>query len=124
MRPLTLRNYSLPQVIKILSFLVLAVALLFYLTYQARNLLNGPMVVLTDQLPIVQHERVVTIRGQAKNIVAINLNGRDIFTDTEGNFAEPVVLENGYTIMTIKARDRFSRETALTKEFVYKPLPL
>ena len=47
------------------------------------------------------------------------MNGRPIVTSETGVFREPIVLENGYTIMRIEARDRFGRITFLERPFVY-----
>jgi hypothetical protein len=63
----------------------------------------------------------VTLRGHARNITHITLNGRPIFTDQAGYFQEAMMLENGYTIATIAATDRYGRTTAVSREFVFLP---
>ncbi len=111
---LTLRivlKYTL--VIGLVSFLI------FYTLWQARLLIIGPVIDFTDDQPPTQTERVVEISGQAKNIVRITLNGRDIFTDTNGNFTEALVLESGYTIATIEGTDRYGRTATYERSFVY-----
>jgi hypothetical protein len=89
--------------------------------FQARNFINGPVIELEGTYDVVQHERVVPIRGTAQNIVKLTLNGREITTDKEGVFSEEIVLESGYTVMTLEAFDRFGRETEVTREFVFTP---
>ncbi len=76
---------------------------------------------LTSEPARVSNERIITLEGQARNIAKITLNGRQIFTDPTGNFAEALVLENGYTIATIAATDRYGRTTTLTRPFMYTP---
>jgi hypothetical protein len=58
--------------------------------------------------------------GEAKNVSYLSLNGRQIFTDESGTFSEKLLLPYGYTIMTLKARDRFGRSRTYTLELVYK----
>ena len=79
------------------------------------------MVQLTTEFKPVYNERIIAVDGQAENITDITLNGRPIYTNESGVFSEKLVLENGYTIMTIRARDRYGRETTLTRSFVYRP---
>ena len=90
---------------------------LVYVIFQARFLLAGPQIFVSPN-PSVSEERMVTIAGQAKNIVRITLNGRQIFTDKNGNFNEALVLENGYTVATLRAEDRYGRVTQHTQSYV------
>jgi len=92
-----------------------------YITWQARFLITGPGLILTEDTPLISNERFVTISGQATNITRITLNGRQIFTDQYGYFTEALMLENGYTIATVAATDRFGRTTEIIREFVYFP---
>jgi len=95
--------------------------LLAYIVFQARFLLIGPQITLTDPLPLRQNERRVYLTGATHNISHLWLNDRPIFTNAEGAFKEALVLENGYTIATLRAEDRYGRETIVTKPFVYTP---
>jgi hypothetical protein len=97
---------------------VCAVLFIFYVLFQARFLLAGPQI-FVQQLPSTQSERLITLEGQARNIVHITLNGRQIYTDKNGNFKEALVLENGYTVATLVAQDRYGRTTSRTETFVY-----
>lgn len=96
-------------------------ALLAYITFQARFLIEGPQIILTEEPPRVENVRTITLTGTAKNIAEISLNGRQIFTDERGHFEEAVVLENGYTIVTIAAVDRYGRHTSVVRPFIYIP---
>ena len=104
------------------AFLVCCVgAVLWYAFHQSQNLLRGPGITLINEPSTVQHDRTVTIEGTAENITFLTLNGKQIHTDDTGYFAHTLVLENGYTIMTLYAEDRYGREVLLSKEFVYVP---
>lgn len=93
-----------------------------YVIFQARYLITGPQIVLTAPPPTVSAERVVTLSGTAYNIARLWLNDRQIFTDAQGNFAEALVLENGYTVATLKAEDRYGRTREVHRELVYRPM--
>jgi hypothetical protein len=112
------------------TLLIIAASVLFvalissYILFQARFLVAGPQINLVNE-PGVQHNvRSVTLSGAAHNITHLWLNDRQIFTDEAGNFEEALTLENGYTVATLKARDRFGRETRVERSFVYTPASL
>lgn len=104
----------------ILSILVLAA----YLVFQARFMIQGPQISITKAIPVSANERIVHVAGVARNITKITLNGRQIFTDEYGQFEEALVLENGYTVATIAAVDRYGRETSVAQPVVYTPATL
>ena len=70
---------------------------------------------------MLQNSRQITLTGSASNISRLWLNGRPIFTDRNGQFTAAVILENGYTVTTLKAEDRYGRTTLITRPFVYVP---
>lgn len=118
MSPITLSRFTFRTVL-IYSFIaVLAVAFIIYVLFQARFLLAGPQIFMTT-LPTASEERLVILEGQAKNIIRMSLNGRQIYTDKNGHFKEALVLENGYTVATLQAEDRYGRITKHTEEFVF-----
>jgi hypothetical protein len=103
---------------------LILVCLLFaavYISYQARFLLIGPRIILTQEVELRQNVRQVTLNGTASNISRLWLNGRPIFTDPNGAFAAAVILENGYTVTTLMAEDRYGRTTTIHRPFVYTP---
>lgn len=92
-----------------------------YISYQARFLIIGPRITLTTEVPMLQNSRQITLTGQAENISRLWLNGRSIFTNRNGQFTAAVILENGYTVTTLVAEDRYGRSTTITRPFVYTP---
>jgi len=112
---------ELRSFLKLVLLAILALVILGYVAFQARFLIIGPVVRLTTETKPVYNERMIEITGQAENVTYLTLNGRSIYTNETGAFTEKLVLENGYTIMTIRAQDRYGRETTLTRSFVYRP---
>jgi hypothetical protein len=113
--------FTLGTFLRFFSISLLALLILFYVQFQARNLLQGPTITLKEAHQALQSERTLTLHGTARNIVKLTLNGREIHTNEQGDFVQPVVLENGYSIMTLLAQDRFGRTTVVTREYVYAP---
>lgn len=101
--------------------IVIVLIFVAYVIFQARFIIEGPQITLTNEAPSVTSDRTVTLEGVARNIVRITLDGRQIYTDKFGNFKEALILENGYTIATLQAEDRYGRVTKLTKQFVHVP---
>lgn len=115
----SLSNITLGTFLQFIGIGFIVVLILLYVQFQARNILLGPTIALTNASPVLQHERTLTLAGKAQNIVKLTINGREIHTNEQGEFAQALVLENGYTIVTLRAQDRFGRETTLTREYVY-----
>lgn len=104
------------------SFLLLGfVCVAAYVVFQARFLIIGPQLLLTDESEQLVNHRQITLKGSAANISRLWLNDRPIFTDGQGNFEEALVLENGYTITTLRAEDRYGRATTIKRTYVYVP---
>ncbi len=119
--PLSVPQFTLGGMLRFVLILVISTLLLWYIVFQARLLITGPSLTLDTDTPSLATTRAITLSGTAGNIVSLTLDNRPIFTDDSGAFHEQLVLEYGYTIMTLRARDRYGREKTLTKQFVYTP---
>ncbi len=115
---------SFQTLIKYWAITVLSLLMLAFRLFQARFLLTGPQITITEAPEGPQNVREVTIAGNAHNISHLWLNDRPIYTDAKGNFREEIVLENGYTIATLRAEDRYGRTTKVTYPLVYVPASL
>ncbi len=119
MSPISSRSFTFRAMVLYLIVGLCVAVFIAYVLFQARFIIAGPVIVLTNENEVAQTEKRVVLEGNASNIVHMTLNGRQIYTDTEGNFKEALVLENGYTIATLQAKDRYGRVTSLTKKFVF-----
>ena len=121
LKPLEYDNFELRSILKVILTIVAITIFCAYLAFQARFLIVGPQITLNKEPTVNNTTRVVELAGTATNITHLWLNDRPIFTDEKGNFKEALVLENGYTITTLKAKDRYGRETEIVRSFVYTP---
>lgn len=92
----------------------MALAALFialYAAYEMRDFIYGARISITNP---TDGETVtltpVHARGKVENVNAIFMNGRRIFSDTNGIFDEVLILPNGYNILEVSAEDRFGRK--------------
>lgn len=108
-------------IVKFTLITMVVLSILAYVIFQARHLIVGPQIVLSDDLGLLQNKRKVFLSGSAYNISRLWLNDRQIYTSAQGNFKEAIILENGYTIVTLKAEDRYGRLAIVTHPFVYSP---
>jgi len=92
--------------------IVLFLFLASYSLYQARFLILGPSVTITNHLDgDVVNNPIVTVEGVAKNISWISLNDRQIFTDEKGFWSEKLIVATGTSIITARVKDRLGRES-------------
>lgn len=106
---------------KYLLLIILFILLVAYVLYEGRALLTGPRIWISNpQNGNTVADPLVVLAGQSKNIAWISLNDRQIFTDKKGAWSEKLLVSPGLSIMTVKARDRFGRETKKTVQIVLK----
>ncbi len=112
-----------PKLIAGVSIIVLvAVGLGVYAYLQSKEYLRGPIIEITEpENGSMSTTSRVTLKGSAKNVSFLTLNGRQIFTDEQGRFRELLLLQEGYSIMTLEAKDRFGHSVEKQLELVYKP---
>ncbi len=111
---------SLPFLLKLILGVLLLVVVVAYGIFQARYIIAGPQIALTEEPPTVTEDASIIVRGQAENIVTITLNGREIYTTDEGRFAETVTLQKGYTVLTIEGVDRYGSRARIERMITRK----
>ncbi|PIP55575.1 MAG: hypothetical protein CO183_02065 [Candidatus Zambryskibacteria bacterium CG_4_9_14_3_um_filter_42_9] len=99
--------------------IILFILLVAYSLFQARALIIGPKISIESPADgKTVDDPLVVISGQSKNIAWLSLNDHQIFTDEEGEWSEKLLVSPGISIMTVKARDRFGRETEKNVQIV------
>lgn len=114
-------SYSFRTLVRSWAVTVALLLMVTFIIFQARFLIAGPGIVITNGPEGPQNERMVELSGKAYNISRLWLNDRPIYTDKQGSFKEALVLENGYTIATLRAEDRYGRTTTVEQHVVYAP---
>lgn len=92
-----------------------------YGLYKSRIFLEGPEI--SFEFPKnyqTVSDPCLEIKGMAKNIAVLYLNGRQIFTDETGFFKEGLLLAQGYNIIEVASKDKFNRDIKKRLEIVLK----
>lgn len=119
MSPLTIGSISHERTLRFVFVALVIMLMSGYMFFQARNLIQGPAIVLNETPSMLASSETSTlISGSAENVVVLRLNGREIHTDESGRFSHTLTLEQGYTIMTLEALDRYGRKTVVERGFV------
>lgn len=106
----------------ILLALALIILTVGYGIFNARTLMRGPVVTITDPLPgETLTETLLIIEGSAKNVTRVRVNGRPITLDQQGAFMEKLVTQSGYGTVVVEAENRFGQHTRKVVEYVGKP---
>ncbi|MEK7530724.1 MAG: hypothetical protein AAB573_02555 [Patescibacteria group bacterium] len=88
-------------------------AVLAYAAYLSAPLVRGPALTLTSPQDGDQVSGLTTIRGFVKRVSLLTINGLEVPLTEEGQFEVVRALAQGYTEVTVVARDRFNREVSV-----------
>lgn len=104
-----------------IAILIFFLAVLGYAYFEARNVLYGPKIVVATpaDAPLSVSESLVHIRGSAKNIAELRMNGNPVTVTEEGAFDEALLLAPGYNKVVLTANDKFGRSTTQTLEILF-----
>ena len=105
--------------VRIILFIFFALALA-YAIYEARGVLAGPVIHLTDDVRTTS-EQYTSIAGRAERITELRLNGQTITVTEEGAFDEPFLLAPGANRLILEARDARGRVAVRTLDIVFTP---
>jgi hypothetical protein len=106
--------------IVILTFLVIGA----YSLFNFKSFLEGPQIeIASPATGSTLDERFIEIKGTAEHVSFISLNNRPININEENKFQEKLLLQDGYNIITLYAKDRFGREIKKHIQLVVKEGP-
>jgi hypothetical protein len=114
-------RHATRKLLQIIIISVVALILFGYTAYEIQRVIFGPRIEVTSpKNGSLISNSLTEITGIAKNINSISLNDRKIFVDEAGNFKEEVLLSYGYNAISVKASDKFGRNTEKIIEVIYK----
>lgn len=107
--------------IRIAIIVFLLVLVLGYTLYEIHRVISGPSITMqTPENGAIVSTSTLEISGTAKNISDIEMDGRSIFIDENGNFKEQLLLSPGYNAIELTAHDRFGNQTEKIIEVMYQ----
>ena len=102
---------------------LLVAVIVFYAYFQSKAVIAGPQIhVLEPENGTTLTTSLTILRGTAVHAKELTIQGRPIFVDLEGNFAEQLLLAPGYNIIELTARDAQARSIEKRLELVYQPV--
>lgn len=102
--------------LKRIGWIIASVFLLMYTLFQGRFFITGPVLNLEEPASISQASSTIIVIGRVSHAVLVTVNGYPMDIDVEGNLHYPLVIPDGYSILTVTARDRYGRTKTETRE--------
>lgn len=114
-------RFTLKKMLSVGSGLFVVLAIILYSYYQSRSIIAGPLITLSEpENNMTSTTSLIMVRGVATRAKEITLQGRQIFIDLDGRFAEQLLLSPGYNIIQLTARDTQGRQMIKDLELVYE----
>lgn len=86
-----------------------------------KSFILGPKIVVKDLKEWNEtKEKFFEVKGEAKNISNISLNGRKIYLSGNGSFKENLILASGINYIKISAEDKFGHKAEKMYYVIYK----
>ncbi len=98
-----------------------ALIIIGYAFYETWGYFSGPTInVSSPSNGATLNNPLVEIQGVVTNSSEVFLNGQQILTTGKGEFKQILLLNDGYNIIDLKAKDKFKKTTEQRLELVYK----
>lgn len=115
--PLT--RTSLIRIIRLSIVIILVGLIVAYAIWRSFNYARGPYIDIFEPIDGASLSAdTITLKGKALRVISLNLNGRTIFVDQEGNWSETMAVFPGQNSFVITASDRFGRSISKRLEIV------
>lgn len=100
---------------------LLALGILVYAYYRSKDAIWGITIASSVEDGAVLDSHLLTLTGNAPHTALFTVNGREILLEKNGDFTDTLLLQDGYTILTMEAKDRFGRIKTKTVRLYTKP---
>lgn len=101
--------------VSVLGVLFSVISVLIY--RNMREMLSGVRVdVRVEEAEESNGTNLFSLKGNAKHATFITVNGREIFIQKNGDFEEKIAIPDGYSVITLFARNKFGKDGEKTIE--------
>ncbi len=101
-------SFDVKKILKIASLSIFLLFIVSYAFFRSKDLIFGVKIIDVNIMDGEKIEdNILNITGNAKNAIKLTLNDRIISIDQEGNFSETIVLNKGYNVISVEAKDKF-----------------
>ncbi len=112
-----LKRIKVQQSLIVVSILFVLVA--SYLLFQYRYAFISPSLAVYSPKPDA-NSREVSISGKADSNAIVSVNNEPVSLNSSGEFTKKITLFPGKTKISVRAKNRFGKETVQTREIVIK----
>lgn len=106
---------------KIILPLIFFGSILFYSIFQGKNIIIGPKIeIYSIKNGDTVLDRFLSIEGISRNSNFFSINNNQILLDKNGNFNHKLLLQDGYNIIIVEAKDKFGKEKKVELEIICK----
>jgi hypothetical protein len=112
-KPINFSSFVLtPKIIFISVIFVIVLGSFWYLYYEVNSFASSPrLVILKPMDGAVIEGKTVHISGVAEKDSVLFINDQPVLVNENGEFGEDVGLAEGFNNITVKAKNRFEKET-------------
>ena len=101
---------------------VLFAVIAVYALFTAKDLIFGIKIKVNNlKQGEVVNDPLLKLSGIANHASELSINNNKVFLDRVGTFTDSLLLAPGYNIITVKAKDKFGKETEKSFQVVLKP---
>ncbi len=105
------KGITVKKILWIVSLIILFVIIIGYGIWKGQDLIFGIKLEISGiQNNVTVKNSVLELSGIAYHAVSININGRTVSVEENGEWHDTISLLRGYNIISISAKDKFGRE--------------
>jgi hypothetical protein len=116
-KPKTKINFNFtPKTIIVLVSLFMGLMAIGYVGNQIRSVLAPPLLELSEPgSDVTAQGNAVVLAGRVEIGADVTINEQIVLTDTNGQFTESLILSPGTNVIEVVARNKFNRESRVTR---------
>lgn len=89
-----------------------ALGVIFYILFHMQNIFTGPkLTVINPVVDGLAKTNLITISGSAERAESVFVNDNKVPLNEKYEFSLPLLLLSGYNAITVRATDRFGKES-------------
>lgn len=112
-KPINFSSFVLtPKIIIVSSIAIFVVGCFFYLYREVNSFVSSPRLFILNPVDgATINDKAVRVEGKAEKDSILFINDQPVLVNEKGEFAEEIGLKGGLNKITVKAKNRFDRES-------------
>lgn len=112
-----------PRIFKLCVVCVLAIAVLSYLGFQIRSIVQPPtLFVETPKDGLTTNHPIISVSGKIEGEATVFVNKERVLPFANGTFTTEITLERGLNIITVEGEKRYSNPATLYRTVIFDPI--